>query len=163
MRPILDAFVRQRLLIAHGTGRTRLYVLNPSHPFADAVVALFAKERRRWDALLGSIHEVLARHGAAVSAAWLYGSVARGEDVPGSDLDIAILVRSHALADRVREDLMPLEDEQELRISLTALTPQELVALPEDGPWWSDVVRDGRVLKGQAPDHVRRRLAKAAA
>ena len=71
--------------------------------------------------------------------------------------------RSQAVADQVREDLMPLEDEQQLRISLTALTPKELAALPEDDPWWSDVVRDGRVLKGAAPDQAPRRLAKATA
>jgi len=72
-------------------------------------------------------------------------------------------LRSQAVADQVREDLMALEDGQQLRISLTALTPKELAALPEDDPWWSDVVRDGRVLKGAAPDQARRRFAKATA
>ena len=163
VRLILDALARQRLLLAHGAGRARLYTLNRSHPFAGAIVALFEGERRRWDALLESIRQVLARHGDAVSAAWLYGSVARGEDSPGSDLDIAVLVRSQAVADRLREDLMPIEDKQGLRISLTALTPKELAALPEDDPWWSDVMRDGRVLKGPAPDQARRRLVRASA
>ncbi|MCO5122087.1 MAG: nucleotidyltransferase domain-containing protein [Burkholderiaceae bacterium] len=162
-RLTLDALAQQRLLLAHGAGRARLYTLNPSHPFAGAIAALFEEERRRRDALLESIRQVLARHGEAVSAAWLYGSVARGEDSPGSDLDIAVLVRSQAVADRLREDLMPLEDEQALRISLTVLTPEELAAVPEDDPWWSDVVRDGRVLKGSAPDQVRRRLVRAIA
>ncbi|MEB2318123.1 MAG: nucleotidyltransferase domain-containing protein [Pseudomonadota bacterium] len=162
-RLVLDAFARQRLVLAHGTGRAKLYALNSSHPFAGAIVALFENERRRWDALLESVRQILIRHGEAVSAAWLYGSVARGEDLPGSDLDIAVLVRSQAVADRLREDLMPLEDEQALRISLTALTPEELAAVPEDDPWWSDVVRDGRVLKGSAPDQVRRRLVRSIA
>jgi predicted nucleotidyltransferase len=163
VRLVLDTLARQQLVIIHGSGRTQLYALNPSHSFSGALVALFQKELRRWDALLESIREVLAKRGPAVSAAWLYGSVARGEDAPASDLDIAILVRSQTVADQVRQDLMPLEDGQQLRISLTALTPKELAALPEDDPWWSDVVRDGRVLKGAAPDQARRRLAKAAA
>ena len=163
VRLVLDTLARQQLVIIHGSGRTQLYALKPSHPFSGALVALFQEEQRRWDALLEWIREVLARRGPAVSAAWLYGSVARGEDSPASDLDIAILVRSQAVADQVREDLMPLEDGQQLRISLTALTPKELAALPEDDPWWSDVVRDGRVLKGAAPDQARRRLAKATA
>lgn len=160
---LLDTLARQQLVIVHGSGRTQLYALNPSHPFSGTLAALFQEEQRRWDALLESIREVLTRRGPAVSAAWLYGSVARGEDSPASDLDIAILVRSQTVADQVREDLMPLEDGQQLRISLTALTPKELAALPEDDPWWSDVVRDGRILKGAAPDQARRRLAKAAA
>lgn len=162
-RLVLDTLARQQLLTVHGAGRTQLYALNPAHPFAEPLAGLFQQEQRRWDALLESLREVLVRRGTAVSAAWLYGSVARGEDSPASDLDVAALVRSHAVADRIREDLMPLEDAQQLHISLTALTPKEFKALPEDDPWWSDVVRDGRVLKGQAPDQMRRRLARAAA
>ena len=114
------------------------------------------------DALMSSIRDVLDRHGA-VSAAWLYGSVARGEDAPESDVDIALVVRSQAVADQVREALMPLEDAQQIRISLTALTARDLAALPDDDPWWVNVVREGRVLKGAAPDQARRRLARAAA
>lgn len=163
VRLVVDTLARQQLVVAHGSGRAQLYALNSSHPFFDPLVALFHEEQQRWDTLLESIRETLAKRGPAVSAAWLYGSVARGEDSPASDLDIAILVRSQTVADQVRADLMPLEDGQQLRISLTALTPKELAALPEDDPWWSDVVRDGRVLKGPAPDQARRRLAKAAA
>jgi len=69
--------------------------------------------------------------------------VARGEDAPDSDMDIALVVRSHAAADLVREALMPLEDAQQIRISLTALTAKDLAALPEDDPWWVNVVREG--------------------
>ncbi len=89
--------------------------------------------------------------------------MARGEDAPESDLDIALVVRSPAVADQVREALMPLEDAQQIRISLTALTTKELAALPEGDPWWTNDLRDGRVLKGAAPDQTRRRLARAAA
>ncbi|MBI5257537.1 MAG: nucleotidyltransferase domain-containing protein [Burkholderiales bacterium] len=39
--------------------------------------------------MLESIRGLLAKRGPAIVAAWLYGSVARGEDSPGSDLDIA--------------------------------------------------------------------------
>ena len=163
VRLVLDTLARQQLVIVHGSGRAQLYALNPSHPFANALVALFQEEQRRWDGLLESIREVLAKRGPAVSAAWLYGSVARGQDSPDSDLDIAILARSQAVAEQVREDLIPLEDQQQLHISLTALTPEDLAVLRDDDRWWSDVVRDARILKGPAPDQARRRLAKAAA
>ncbi len=162
VRLVLDALARQELVIVHGSGRTQLHALNPSHPFTSALVALFVEEQRRWEAMLESIRGVLARRGAGVSAAWLYGSVARGEDSPDSDIDIAILARSHAVADQVREDLMPLEDAEKMRISLTALTSRELLALPENDPWWINVVREGRVLKGAAPDQARRRLMTSA-
>ena len=161
-RGVLDAMTRQRLVKALGSGRTQLYELNTGHPLAPAMAALFRAEHQRWDGLMGAIRDVLERHGNVV-AAWLYGSVARGEDAPDSDVDIALLVRSQAVADEVREALMPLEDAQQIRISLTALTPRELAALPEDDAWWANVAREGRVLKGAAPDEARRRVARAAA
>lgn len=163
VRLILDTLVQQQLVKAHGAGRAQLYALNESHPFAEALAALFQEEQQRWERLIATIHETLAKHGAAVRSAWLYGSVARAEDTPRSDMDIALLVSSSDVADQVREGLMPLEDEQHLRISLTALTPKELAALPDDDPWWSDVVRDARVLKGSAPEAAKRQVAKAAA
>lgn len=162
-RGVLDVLARQRLVTVHGSGRTQLYELNASHPLALSLSALFQQEQARWEGLLTSIRELLEHHGVAVSAAWLYGSVARGEDSPASDVDIALLVRSQAVADQVREALMPLEDEQQIRISLTALTAKELAALPEDDPWWVNVVRDSRVLKGVAPAQARQRLLKVAA
>lgn len=162
-RGVLDALARQRLVKVHGSGRTQLYELNASHPLSPSLSALFQQEQARWEGLLTSIRELLEHHGVAVSAAWLYGSVARGEDSPASDVDIALLVRSQAVADQVREALMPLEDEQQIRISLTALTAKELAALPEDDPWWVNVVRDSRVLKGVAPAQARQRLLKVAA
>lgn len=163
VRLVLDTLSRQQLVKVHGSGRAQLYVLNESHPFASALVALFQEEQQRWERLLTTIRERLARRGAAVRAAWLYGSVARAEDTPRSDLDIALLVSSNDVADQVREDLMSLEDEQQVRISLTALTPKELAALPDDDRWWSDVVRDARVLRGSAPEAAKRHVAKAAA
>jgi predicted nucleotidyltransferase len=162
-RLVLDTLVGQRLVKVHGSGRSQLYELNALHPLASPLALLFQEEQHRWDGVFASIREVLDKQGAAVGAAWLYGSVSRGEDSPSSDLDMALLVRSQAAADRIREDLMPLEDAQQIHISITALTAKELAALPEDDPWWSDVVRDGRVLKGSAPEQARRRLAKRAA
>lgn len=162
-RLVLDTLARQQLVKVYGSDRTQLHELNASHAFAHALVTLFREEQQRWETLLTSIREMLAEYGTAVRAAWLYGSVARGEDTANSDLDLALLVRSHTIADQIREDLMLLEDAQQLRISLTALTSKELAALPETDPWWLDVVRDGRILMGSAPDQARRRLVKVAA
>lgn len=162
-RLVLDALARQQLVKVHGSGRTQLYALSPAHPFVGALITLFQEERQRWEHLLAMVREKLARPGAAVRAAWLYGSVARGEDTPRSDLDIALLVSSHEVADQVREDLMSLEDEQQVHFSVTSLSPADLAAISDDDRWWSDVVRDARILKGSAPDAAKRQVAKEAA
>jgi predicted nucleotidyltransferase len=162
-RLVLTTLAGQQLVKVHGSGRAQLYALNQSHPFASALVALFQEEQQRWEQLLTAIRETLGQRGRGVRAAWLYGSVARGEDTPRSDLDIALLVGTQDVADQIREDLMPIEDKQRVHISVTALTPKELVALPDDDPWWSEVVRDARVLKGPAPESAKRQAAKVTA
>lgn len=161
-RLVLDALVQRRLVTAHGSGRAQTFAVNALHPLTPALRTLFEEEHQRWDSLLESIRRVLHKHASSVSAAWLYGSVARGDDTPRSDLDLALVVESRPDADQIRQHLMPVEDAQDIRISLTALTPQDLAALPEDDPWWQGVVRDARVLRGAAPEQVRRRLRKAA-
>lgn len=157
-RLALDTLTRQHLVRADGSGRSRLYSMDRSHPLAGAVSALFEAEHRRWESLLQSLRSAVGRHGPDVMAAWLYGSVARGEDRVDSDLDLAIITPRPDLADRLREALMPIEDAQRIRVSLTALSPQDLAALGEDDPWWRDVIRDARVLKGPPPEQARRRL-----
>ena len=162
-RLVLDALARQQLVKVHGSGRAQLHTLNPAHSFAAALGALFQQERERWEHLLARIRERLARPEDGVDAAWLYGSVARGDDTARSDLDLAILVSSHELADRLREELLPLESELQLSISLTALTHRDLAAIPDGDPWWSGVVRDARVLKGAAPETAKRQIAQQVA
>jgi predicted nucleotidyltransferase len=162
-RLVLDTLARQQLVKVHGSGRTELYEFSAAHPFGDALVTLFQVERTRWENLLAMVRKTLTRHGAAVHAAWLYGSVARGEDTPRSDIDIALLVSSQELADEVREELTSLADEQQVHFSVTALTPKDLAAIPDHDRWWSDVVRDARILKGPAPDAAKRKVAKVAA
>jgi len=60
-RGVLDVLTRQRLVKAHGSGRTRLYELNAAHPLASSLAILFHDEQGRWDALMTSIRHVLGR------------------------------------------------------------------------------------------------------
>jgi predicted nucleotidyltransferase len=160
-RGVLDVLARQRLVKVHGSGRTQLYDIDMAHPLAQSLAALFQAEQKRWDVLMASIRQVLESH-KGVTAAWLYGSVARAEDEAESDMDLALLVKAQTVADEIREALMPIEDAQQMRLSITALTADEMAKLPEGDPWWANVVRDARVLKGAAPDQTRQRLAAAA-
>jgi predicted ArsR family transcriptional regulator len=69
-RLVLDSLAQQ-LVKVHGSGRAQLYVLDDSHPFADALAGLFQAEQRRCERLLTTIRERLAKRGSAVRAAWL--------------------------------------------------------------------------------------------
>jgi predicted nucleotidyltransferase len=150
-RLVLDVLAAQGIVTVKGSARTQLFELATVHPFRHPILELFAAERAIWEDLVARLRERLKKR-AGVRAAWLYGSVARGEDTPVSDIDVALLVSSRDMADKVREDFMPIEDELKVHVSVTALTSQELAALHEDDKWWSDVVRDARVLKGGRPE-----------
>ena len=45
------------------------------------------------DGIKQAIQEILQRHAEELACAYLFGSFARGEEKPGSDLDLAILYR----------------------------------------------------------------------
>jgi uncharacterized protein len=47
-----------------------------------------------WDELCARTAEVLRSHASELSAAWIFGSVARGTHRSGSDLDVALLYRT---------------------------------------------------------------------
>jgi predicted nucleotidyltransferase len=150
-RLVLDALATQGIVTAKGSARTRLFELASVHPFRQPVLELFAAERAVSDGVVARLRERLAKH-AGVRAAWLYGSVARGEDTPASDIDVALLVSSSVVGDQVRDDLLTLEDESMVRVSVTALTLHDLATLRVGDKWWADVVRDARVLKGDRPE-----------
>jgi predicted nucleotidyltransferase len=150
-RLVLDVLSAQGIVTAKGSARTQLFELAAVHPFRHPVLELFAVERAVWEDLVARLRERFKKR-TGVQAAWLYGSVARGEDTPASDIDVALLVSSPNVGDKVREDLMPIEDEWNVHVSVTALTLQNLAALQDGDRWWSGIVRDSRVLKGGRPE-----------
>lgn len=157
-RLVLDELVGQGAVTALGQGRSRLYAIDPAHPLAPVLQALFAAERARWEGLLARLRDGLNAF-EQVDAAWLYGSVARGEDGPASDIDLALVVRgaSGEAAEAVRERLRPLEDELRVAFSVVALSHADVVERAND-PWWSELARDAKVLKGGTPEGVAARL-----
>lgn len=151
---ILASLVDQQLVEAQGTARSRLYALNPRHPMARVLGQLFAAERARFEDLMADLRDIL-RNIPGVQAAWLYGSVARGEDGPQSDLDIALVVKDEETTPATaRAALASLEERQFIRLSLVDLQDADILRhIQEDAPWWQEVVRDARVLVGQRPEH----------
>ena len=141
----LGSLETQGVVEVLGGGRSRVYRLASAHPLVQLLQPAFSEERARWDALQQALKTLLARQ-AGVLAAWLYGSVARGEDEPGSDVDVALLVEQRAAADRVRTELHELELRYGVHFSVVDLTRRDLQEA--EPTWWANVCKDGRTLKG---------------
>lgn len=93
----------------------------------------------------------------------MYGSVARGEDEPHSDIDVAMVVSKSGprVVDQVREALQPLGDRLLVHFSVVALTPAEVAKLaPSDH--WAAMSRDAKILKGASPQQEAARCARTA-
>lgn len=155
-RLVLNSLVSQQLITVLGQPRAQLFTIDVRHPFADALKALFVLEQSRWDDLLHALRTTLQKH-KSVKAAWYYGSVARGEDEPRSDLDIAIVVADEPVEDAVesvREALHSVEDALLVSCSVVALSQADVARLSADDVWWREMARDAKVLKGVGPEQV---------
>jgi predicted nucleotidyltransferase len=94
-----------------------------------------------------AVRDVLATDGRGIAAVYLFGSVARGSDRPGSDVDLAVLYRKPPAPTLAQ---LPLELEAALESRLDR--PVQIVALhtaPVD--LVHRVLRDGQLLVDADP------------
>jgi predicted nucleotidyltransferase len=162
-RLVLDSLISQGMISVHGQPRSQVFTVAAQHPLAHALKTLFDEERKRWDALQATLREGLAAE-KNVRSAWLYGSVARGEDEPRSDVDIALVTSRGGLdvTERVREAIQVLGDRLQLHFSAVVLTPAEVAKIPQDDHWWAEMTQDAKVLKGVGPRQEAARCARSA-
>ncbi len=138
-----------RRVDARGQAR---YTLVAEHMLVrDALVPLFAVEQAWPAALRRGIGDALrARgHGAGdIRWAGLYGSTARGDDRPNSDLDVAVVATSVAAVGRVRLEIQRVGSRLAARFGRT---PSVLVFTPSH--WRRLIARDAglrRALTSEA-------------
>lgn len=75
------------LLSMQQVGNQKRYRANPDAPIHDELVSIV----RKTFGLADPLREALAPLGDAIQAAFVYGSVARGQDTGGSDIDLMLL------------------------------------------------------------------------
>ncbi|WP_281004950.1 nucleotidyltransferase domain-containing protein [Mesorhizobium kowhaii] len=97
----------------------------------------------------------------------MYGSVARGEDHPASDLDIAVVSSSEELESalqQIREALRIHGEELGFNPSVAGLTPEDVARLSSTGdPWWKGVKADALAVFGSRPDELAAKTRQKAA
>lgn len=148
-----------------GQGRSLLYRLDARHALAGAISTLFTAERGRYEQIHIALQAAAKNWGEAVLAVWIFGSVARGEDDPRSDVDIAVLVKHHAIpgiTDRIMQSVISLSETFSFRPSILTIDTDDLVRLAgTDDPWWQAVRRDALRVYGDAPEDAYRKLVQA--
>jgi predicted nucleotidyltransferase len=162
VRNTLDALIGQGAVKVLGSASVRLFAPAMDQPLVSALAQLFEAERQQWRQLQDQLHDGLAAE-KHVRSAWLYGSVARATDEPRSDMDIALVLDEDSLdaSRQVRDAVQGLGDRLGVRVSPVVLMPTELARLSPSDPWWSELSRDAKVLKGVSPAKEAARCAKA--
>lgn len=137
-----------------GSGKSVLWRARRAHPLAEPLDAMFRAEDERHQEVLAAISGAAADE-AAIQAAWLYGSYARGEDKETSDLDIAVVVLAatdpDGVVSRFRERLHAAADELGFKPSVVEISPDDVLRLAQGDPWWVGVEQDAMALKGGPP------------
>ncbi len=116
------------------------------------LAALFEAETEFRPLVMHAIGQALAD--LPIHAAGLYGSVARGDDGPGSDLDILAVTSTTAsaheeVAAALRERLLAQPVLRPLRPSLVALPLEEARACAaRDDPFWTSALAEAVPIPG---------------
>lgn len=109
------------LLIAEKRGNQKHYRANPSAPIFDELCSIV----RKTVGIETQIREALAPLAARISAALIYGSVAKKTDAATSDIDLLIVADELTLED-LYSALSPAEQQLGRPVNPTLLTTKEL-------------------------------------
>lgn len=133
-------------------GKAIVYQLRRGHPIAETIlIPAFEGEERLIELF---VEEARRKAGEGVEGIVLFGSVARGEEETGSDVDLLFLARDKASRRRIQERLTEAAGELAARYGNV---PQILVldratfrkrALLGKPPLYAEVLRTGRVMRG---------------
>ena len=89
-REVLASLERQGIVIVSRSLRRDAYQLNHEHVLVPLLRELFARERSVPEEVERSVADAVGKIGT-VTAAYLFGSAARGDMHPNSDIDVAIV------------------------------------------------------------------------
>jgi len=154
VRNTLAALRRTGVVEAVGQGRSVSYRVVAQHPLVSLLTRFFVEEEARVGLIFGRLREEALRMKPRPLAVWVYGSVARGEDTPESDLDVALVAGgddADGAVAQYRERLAALEEQQRMTISVVGLRPSDVERRSAGDPWWENVATDAVPILGPDP------------
>jgi predicted nucleotidyltransferase len=157
VRQILLALRSLGVIEEVGQGRYPLYRGREGHPMHAALDTLFRLEEARFDQVLEAVRKAASSDEERPLAVWLYGSAARGEDMVGSDVDVAVVLDTTDLEQAVaviRERLGEAEGRLGVSFSVVGLDPEDVIGLSGGDPWWEGVRADAVPLLGPDPERL---------
>jgi len=144
------------ILLRTGTPTTHQYQINPEHDMAGPLRALFDAESERTERVVEFLADALSACGLrhAVQSAVLFGSYARRDARPESDLDVLFVVsdpsRVAAVEDAMVGAAPALETRMGLRLSPLVIGAERAVERWKDGdPLMKSIRDEGRTLLGE--------------
>jgi predicted nucleotidyltransferase len=161
---VLGELAELAIVLAETTPAQHLYRLNDHHQLVrDGVLPLFEAERRRVVALFAELRRILEEVADSpaghVLAASVFGSAARGDDTPGSDLDLLVLTDSAEDAEAVHDLLSRYAPALRTHFGV-ALSPVVMDAatarrqVTGETSFLRNAMREGRGLYGQPLEDV---------
>lgn len=154
----ISTLVEFGILDEAGSGRSRLFSMNRISPFNISILSLFDAEESRFKGVIEAVKECAASLGNKVIAAWIYGSVARGEDRAQSDLDVLLIAHEEEVAavQSWSVDFLLAKGEALLfSPSVNTLSLADIRRLMENNdPMWQAIVNDALVLNGLRPTSI---------
>lgn len=139
-------------------GRTRIISVNQDSPLLEVFERVGEIDAQPFrEVAEGFAEEITERYPEKIESAILFGSVARGLPVSGSDIDILVLVKDQEAVDKVNDESWSLRDKysdkEGLPINIITQTVEEFKrSLRNDQPLESRIKQEGEVLKGDMPN-----------
>lgn len=139
-------------------GRTRIVSVNQDSPFLGVFERLGEVDSQPFREVAQDFaEEINERHPEEIRSVILFGSVARGLPVSGSDIDILVLVKDKEAVDEVNDEAWSLRDKyldkEGLAINIITQTVEEFKRnLRNEQPLESRIKKEGEALKGEIPN-----------
>lgn len=146
----LGRFRSQGIVTRKTFGRTHAWKANPRHAIFRILAPAFEEEHKLAMKLLEELR--LGTQDARISRAILFGSFARGDENPTSDVDLLVLTKRAADVESVRVALdalaIRLSDVFGLRLSPIIHAAKEFPALQKT-PLFRRIQDEGRTVRGE--------------